>query len=475
MQNILSAYIDTNYLIFVLSKSESEQYVLKHQNNERFPLYFYLDKLQSKISFNTNFKPFYLENKLEFIGDFWEKLSAKQTYLWENKKNNYSELLNLIFEELKTKVYQFIETSEVSIKLIFSDNIIQNLRTIIEKKISSQGFEIVEQELCFSELVIKNHIEEKSLYIQDKKFVVLEALEDNLNISIVQVKENQASRIEQRTFAKHGIDPKKYVIAKEIVDDISRSAKIHSVPEMLENEYKRHQLKAEKIISQLDNFDKNILSVSTSLAEDLQKIYITKINISEINKLVEIQAKKILATFADNFKIKITDIDKIFLVGDALNNELVKNEFSQFGQDKIIYFTNDIGSIIKTSLIEENPNAIDDEATMFLASDGDEQTTERQYSVVQTVNLSELEIGQYVKLTNNDPRPGKGESIQIFEYQGENKLKVIESTRSLKKNDIIELSNSTWHQGIQVVLKIYRKNSYKGKFKTREIQKIEIS
>ena len=465
---MLSTFIDKNYLIFVLNKSELEQYVLKHQNNYCFPLYFYLDKHQDKISFNTNFKPFYFAQDPNFIGNFWENLTNKKTYLWKGQKNNYSQLFALMLDEVKTK------TSELSIKLIFSDNIKSENKNIIQEIFRSQGFVLEEQILCLPELVLKNHIDENSLYIQNKKFAVLEALEDSLNISIVQVKENQISRLEQKSFVKQGIDPHKYVIAKEIVDDISRSAKIHNEPQLIENEYKRHELKAEKIIPVLEKSAQNILSLSTSFAEDLEKRYITKINISEINKLVEIQAKKILASFIDNFKIKTTELDKLFLIGDALNNTLVKNEFAHFGKDKIIYFTNDISSIIKTSLIEQNQDAIDDEATMFLATD-DEQSTIREYSEVQTLELSNLEIGKYVKLTNNDPRPGKGESIQVFEHQGENKLKVVESTRSLKKGDIVELITLTWHQGIQVMLKIYRKNNYKGKFKTREIQKIEIS
>ena len=479
--NNISIFADKNYLIFTLNTSEDEQYVLKHLNNFRFPLYFFLDKIQDRISFNSNFKYFYLSQNKDFIGDFWQHAIKDLKYTWQNKQFDYSDLLLLILNQIKQEFFDKTKqnkTEPIPVKIIYSDNFKAENKNYFQNILIEQKFELQEQNLNFTELIIKNYIAQNDLFIQNQKFAVIEALENNLNISIIQVSDNLTEQKKHKSFTNQGIAPLKYVIAREIVDDINRSAKIKD-KQHIEYEYRRHEIKVEKIISIIQNpaqlRDKKIISISTNFAENTDKRYNSKLNIDEINKLAELQAKKIIATFTDNFSIKSTELNKIFIVGNSLNSSLIKKEFENFGKNKIIYYSDDISSIVKSVHTKPATEEIDDEATMFLATEENPQDQTIDYKLVQTIETAKIKSEQYVKLSNLDSKAGKGESIQIFKCISENKFVVIDSTRSLKKDDIIEPITTTWHQGIQITLKIYRKNKYLGKFKTREIQKIEVS
>ena len=480
--NNISIFTDENYLIFTINTSENEQHTIKYLNNIRFPLYFFLDKIQAQISFNSNFKYFYLSQNKNFIGDFWQKATNDLKYTWENKQFDYSNLLVLILNKIKQEYFEKTKQDEsetIPVKIIYSDNFKAENKNYFQNILLEQNFELQEQNLSFSELIIKNYIAQNDLFIQNQKFAVIEALENNLNISIVQVTDNEIEQKKHESFNNQGITPLKNVIAKEIVDDINRSAKIKD-KQHIEFEYRRHEIKVEKIISTIQNptqlgAEKKIISISTNLSENIDKRYISKLNIDEINKLAELQSKKIVANFTDNFGIKSTELTKIFLIGNSLNSSLIKKEFENFGKNKIIYFTDDISLIVKLVHTKPATEELDDEATMFLATEDDTEELQIEYNNMQTVQTSEIKNEQYLKLSNLDSRTGKGESTQVFRCISENKFVVIESTRSLKKDDIIEPITTTWHQGIQIMLKIYRKNKYLGKFKTREIQKIEIS
>ncbi len=475
MKNTLVAYIDSDYLLFSLQKNGNSQ-LIEYKNSCRYPLYFYIDNHQQKITYSKNYKSFFLDGYDEFVGDFFNSIKNKEKYIWKGQKKETKELFVKLLNDVKTEYFSHTgeaKNTEIPTKLVFSENITTNIKTLLKTEFKKQNFNIDSQNNTFSEIVIKNYISKNSLYLQNKKFAVLEALNDNLNISIVEVVENNVKEIDIKTFTHLGNDPRISTIANEIVNDIKVS--YPSASASINTELARHKIKAEKVLSKIETSQKPQLTLSTTFASNLKKRLIANISVEEYNRLADLQTRKILAAFNENFKIKITKLDKIFLIGNNLNNKLVKDKFEQLSAGKNIFVNNDISDILSELFDKPADDPVDDMATMFLAAENDTVEPVETFKTVSTLIISNLTVGQKVKLSNYDGRKGKGASTQIFECVGVNKLSVIESSRSLKVGDIVIPDIKTWHQGICVVLNISRNGRKLGKFKTREIQTIEIT
>ncbi len=473
MKNSLAIYIDTDYLLFAIQKNGGSQ-LIKNNDNCRFPMYFFVDNKNSKITYNQNYKAFYLDGHDEFIGDFFNSIKNNEKYIFKGNKKPTKELFNILLNDVKTQYFSHTgdaKATAIPSKLVFSENINANIKSLVQKHLKSQNFEIEVQNNCFSELVVKNYIYQNSLYLQDKKFVILEGLNEDLNISIVEVLENKVKEIDIKTFTQLGDAPEISTIAHEIVDDIKTSYPNASAS--INTEYARHKIKAEKVLTKINTTKKPQLTLSTTFATNLSKRLIANVSVSKFKELSNLQARRIFAAFNENFKIKITEFDKMFLIGNNLNGELVKAQFEDYSSGKNIYISNDISEILGELFEKPKAEIEDDTATMFLAAEPEDEQTD-VFTEISTLIIDDLKIGQKIKISNYDARKGKGASMQMFEYLGNNQLKVIESSRSLKVGFIAEPVTKTWHQGIAVVLNITRKGKRVGKFKTREIRKIEI-
>jgi len=474
MKNTLAIYIDTDYLVFAIQKNGNSE-LIKNNDSCQFPLYFFVDNKNGKITYNHNYKAFYLDGHEEFVGDFFNSIKNNEKYVFNGNKTHTKELFSILLNDVKTQYFSHTGEAKSTViysKLVFSENLNANIKPLVQKQFEANGFEIEEQNNCFSELVIKNYIFQNSLYLQDKKIVVLEGLNENLNISIVEVVENKVKEIDIKTFSQLGDAPEISTIANEIVEDIKTSYSNTSAS--INTEYARHKIKAKKVLAEIKTTKKPQLTVSTTFASDLNKRLIANISISRFNELANLQARIIFAAFNENFKIKITEFDKIFLIGDSLNSELVKAEFENYSSGKNIYLSNNISEILGALFEKPETKIEDDTATMFLVAEPDNEQTNEVFMEISTLIIDDLKVGQKIKISNYDGRKGKGASMQMFEYLGNNQLKIIESSRSLKVGFIAEPVTKTWHQGIAVVLNIINKGKKIGKFKTREIKKIEI-
>lgn len=475
MNSKLAIYADKDYLAFSVFQNEKE-IVLKKNNNTRFSLYFFIDEHQGKITYSPNYKRFFLDQHEEFIGNFWQGMINKETYVWKGEKKQYNSLLLNILEDVKNEYFSLTgeaKATKIDAKLIFSENLTAKEKEIIAKNFRQNNFEIEEKIEGIAQLVVKNYIIENDLHIQDKKFVILDGLTDTLNISEVKVTENEISETAIKNFSQLGNDVQYHTVANEIVDDIKIS--YPNISSSISAEYERHILKAEKVVQTINKTQKPVVTAASNFASDLNKRLISKISVSKFNEHSTLQARKVFAAFSENFNLKITEIDKIFLIGKNLDNGLIKHQFEQYAKGKIMIVGNDISQIISAAF--KTPKAedeYDENATMFLPADDNQEPQTADYNEVSTLVVSDLNTGQHVKITNFDPRKGKGESMQEFEYLGGGKLKVLSSTRSLKTGDIALAETQTWHQGVYVILSITRNGKKVGKFKTREIRKIEV-
>ncbi len=486
MDKTLTLFFEEEFLVAAIKPFDGKFTCFQQNNDIKFPFYFFVDNINNKIDYSITYKQDFQDNKSNFYGNFLTLITDKTVkYKWYEYENEIIDLLinilnnikNMYFESLKKIAgEENVDVNEsIPLNLVFSENIKLESREELRNYLSKQNFKISLTSKNLSELVILNYINKNNLKIHNKDYAIIEALGENLNMSIVRVKDYTVEKIHFKSFPEYGIDPRIHVISKKIVDDVNRQEGLLTKIEDIKREYKRHQTKAIKIIEALKNFKKPFLSLSTTFATEPNRKLVTNLSIEDIDKMSFLHARQFSNFFTDHFlnslNIKLLDLDKIFLIGNTFNNELVKKEFLRFGNDRIIYFEDDISVVLQEAFerqTETQENSQD--ATMFLVNPNN--TAPANYQVFNTLDINTLKVGQEVKLTNNDAV--KGIETQILQYIGDNKFVVKESNRSLKSGDIAVAIVTSWRQNIQLDFDIFRASKLVGRFRTRHVVKIEV-
>lgn len=491
MNKTLTLFFEEDYIIASIKPFEGKHVVFKHGDEIKFPLYFFVDNVNNKIDYSFIYKADFEDSKKDYYGDFLNLITDKsKKYTWYEYETQIIDLLIYVINDIRNQYFDNLnkladnnsinESERISLIPIFSENIKQNSKDILKDYLSKQNFKI-EEEFKIDELIVKHYINKNNFQIQNKNFAIIEALGNNLNISIVNVEDNNQKRTHFKAFPEYGIDPRVHVIAKKIVDDVNRQEGLLSNSEDLRKEYKRHQTKAVKIIEALKNFKKPFLTLSTTFAVEPNRKLVTNLSLEEIDSLSFLHSRQFASFLTDHFLnstgLKILELDKIFLVGNTFNNEMVKKEFSRFGEERLVYMSDDISPIFQEVIQnQENENIEDDNATMFLQSNKTNELIDEinSFKEIKILNVNELKEGQTVKLNNFDPTPGKGNSIQIMQYIGANQFVIKESTRTLREGDIGTAITTTIYKGIQVDLNITRNGKQIGIFRTRPVVSIEV-
>jgi len=487
MDKTLTLFFEEEYLVAAIKPFDGKFTVFQQNNDIKFPFYFSVDNVNNKIDYSFIYKADYQDGKPDFYGNFLNLIIDKsQKYKWYEYETEIIDLLINIINNVRTYYFENLkklagnenidESLAIPLNLVFSENVKLESREVLRNYLAKQNFKINLVTKNISELIVLHHINKNNFQIQNKDYAVIESLGENLNMSVVRVKDNIAEKIHFKTFPEYGTDPRVHVIAKKIVDDVNRQEGLLSKTEDLKKEYKRHQTKAIKIIEALKNFKKPFLTLSTTFAVEPSRKLVTNLSIEEVDKLSFLHARQFSSFLTDHFLntigIKILDLDKIFLVGNTFNNELVNKEFVRFGADRIIYMSDDISIVLQEAYAKPitNEPVIDNNATMFMVDD--KNIVPETYQMFNKLNVADLKMGQEVKLTNSDPV--KGIEIQIMQYLGKNKFVIKESNRSLRSGDIAEPIVMAWTTGIQLDFDIHRNHKFFGRFRTRKVVSIEV-
>jgi len=492
MNKTLTLFFEEDYLIAAIKPFDGKYIVINQQNDIKYPLYFFVDSVNNKIDFSINYKSEFQDAKPNYFGDFLNQITDKsKKYTWYEYETHITDLLIYIINDIRNQYFDNLrkvadnetitESDVIPMYLVFSDNVKNESKEVLKNYLSKQNFKIEDTNKTLAELTVIHYINKNNLKIQNKDFAIIEALGTNLNMSIINVKDNITERKHFKAFPEYGTDPRVHVIAKKIVDDINRQEGLLSSAEDLKSEYKRHQTKAIKIIEALKSFKKPFLTLSTTFAVEPSRKLVTNLALDEIDNLCFLHSRQFSSFLTDHFlqaaKIKILELDKIFLIGNTFNNDLVKNEFSRFGNERLVFLSDDISIVLQEiyNQTKGNENVVDEEATMFMQSKENELLHEiNTFKEIPMLNVADLKVGQTVKLSNFDPAPGKGASMKILQYVDKNQFIVKESTRTLKPGDIAVPVTTSWFKGVQVDLDITRNGTKIGIFRTRPIVKIEI-
>lgn len=486
MNRTLALYFADDYLIAGVEPLINKFYPITKRGLNEFPFYFFIDTINHKIDYSFLYKNEADNQKTNYIGDFLTRIKDKsQTYRWYDYENELVNLLLIILNDIKDSYFSILrsigsandidEKEIIPTVLAFSDDIDAKTQKILCDFLGKHSFEIKEKDKTFAELVVNQFIIKKNYPTDNKKFAVIEALGYNLNMSVVGVYNKfDRERSQFKSFNDFGQDPRIQVITKKIVDDINKQEGILKNEQAKRKEYIRHTKKAEEIIEKIETSSIPYIEIETNFLNAGNRKLRTIISVDEIEQLTSFHVQQISRFFENHFvnanNYQIEDFEKLFLVGNTLNNELVRREFNRFGQDKIIYIpNNELSTILIAMLFPERK--VTTKSNAGIATDSN------IYQTVDFLTVSKLAVGQKVKLSNNNSDPAKGSvgaSVQELKYTGNNKFLVVKSTRSLTPGDIAKAITPVWVSGIQADFDIERKGKLLGRFRTRTIVKIDV-
>ncbi len=481
MNKTLAIHIEEDFLIAGVEPVHGKFFNLTKRGNNRFFFYFFIDTINNKIDYSEIYKENFFNNELNYIGNFL-KIFPDKTFYLNSYENDFIELLNPIMSDLRQVYFSIMssffkeldlnETDEIPLKISYSDSLMPDKQPLLEEYFVRNRFQIISTHSDFSLQFGKEYLRKNLIDFKNKKVAFLEALASDLKMFVVQYYNAfEAEIVQKEIFYNFGLDPRNFILAKKIVDDINKQEGLLVTDQELKQEYIRQMPLAKKWIDKLDSHPLPYFRIETNFGREISKKHFINISVEELNQLTYSHIRQIGRYFETHFLVKnnlsVNEFDKILLLGDSLCNKLVENEFVRFGKSKIEHLhSSEISMVLRNMLFIEPIQSIENQLT---------DKSKVELHEVEFINIENLKIGQTVKLTNFDATPGKGEAIQEFNYLGNKQFVVVFSTRSLKKGDTAEALADVWMPSMQVDLRITQNGKFLGLFRTRKIVKIEIS
>jgi len=480
MNKTLAIHFEQDFLIAGIEPLHGKFHNLTKRGNARYYFYFNTDTINNKIDYSILYKEKAQDGIENYFGNFYSNLESK-TFRLHSYENEFVELLFPIVLDLREMYYtitksllsdnEIDETENIPLELSFSEYVNTANQAILTDFFKRNRFDVIEMHQQFPLIFSKEYLYKNGIEPKNKKIVFIDALGSDLHMSVVNVYNKFESEINiKQTFTNFGLDPRNFILAKKIVDEINKQEGLLSRESDLQNEYLRQLNLAQKLLENLDNQTSPYLQVETSFAIERNRPRNINISIDELNQLTFSHVRQIARYFETHFlannNLSVNDFDFIILLGDILCNNSVKNEFLRFGKEKVKFLNSDDNNLVLRNLVRKVEVELGN--TNF-------QRKEENWKELEFLNIKNLIVGQTVKLRNFDPAPGKGEAIQVFNYLGNNQFIVEMSTRSLQKGDTAEALAEVWVPGMQVELKISTNGKLKGKFTTRRIVQILVS
>lgn len=492
MNKTLALHFETEYLLAGIEPLIGKfQQITKRGMNE-FPFYFMIDKINNKIDYSFDYKDDYEKkfkdkaahnSNVRMVGDFMLRIADKSDfYRYRDYQVEIIELLLPILDDIREsyiarikKIMDIDHNEKIPVAISFSDNINPQNRTAIKHYIAKQNFKIAFNDFTLPGLLVDYFIEKQHISCNDNNYAVVEALGNDLNISIVKVyNEYDRERCELQSFHDFGVDPRVKVLAERIVDDINRQEGLLNTDADKKKEYKRQYPIARHYLKELERQSAPYLIIQTTFAADPERKHNINLDVQSIERETGMFIRQISRSFenvVNKAGLQTEKLEKIFLTGNTLNNKLVQQEFSRFGSEKLQFVEDKMLSVLLIALLLPSREKPDSSSA---AETTQATAMQREYQPTEFITVAKLKPETKIKLLNHDPTPGKGASMQEMQYLGDNKFLIINSTRSLRAGDIATAVTAVWTSGIQVDLKIERGGKALGQFRTRPIVKIEV-
>ncbi len=399
--------------------------IYKPENKEiiNFPLYFFIDIYQQKITASHFYKMFYLQGKKNFVNNIY----------------NLIEKQNI---EINGKVY--------SLEDFFGDNISDTNIFIYEEKLSDINSKLENSAIntkdykFLTNYILKHYL--LNAHFSGGSIAVVQQIDNNLKISVFSLT-GSFEKVEEYFYEGVLYDPMCYNTANIIIENIGKIYRSFD-----ENEFNKERsilyFKVDEVVRKLQNVG-NRITLSVGLSD--QKRYIVNLSVEEVISAAEIYLRKIFS-FIKNIKVGFTQLRKIILVGDFFK-KLDLRKYFQNWYNKIYVFD-------YSKLFEYFTNNL------------------LNAQVVNSIDIRQLSPGTKIFFTGFDNRKNKGYSYHTFEVIENGTLKVLESTRSLRSGDLIlpkTDDDNIWENSKQVKFYVIRNNKkLKGYFLSRKISRLEL-
>ena len=425
MNNTLALYFDDECIMAAIQPFEGKLSVIKKHGMKRFFLYFLIDG--SAVHYGENYRLDYLENKPDTYGDIYDHIQhPDRTFSQHGYKQPYTALLDKVLEDIKALYFHRLNellavpvstTNPIPIAVAFSDNIPVNARKVLIGHLVQSGYIYQSQGSlpALPELIVRKLIKTKQIPRFTNQYGVAEALNRNLNISLVDI---GATGILKRSrfdsYPGFGTDPRIEVIAKYVVDEINSSWNFLNTHEEKEKEYQRQFEEAKKWNNKLTRSIRPYVDVTASLSVAPNSPTVITINKGTIDELTRLHSLEISRLFERTVKEEIEDLANIITIGSTLHNSQVMHGFDRFGKDRRIQLPDDfVFEAMGELLIEQNGQH--------------EKPQVKQKAEIQAVEIVKVEnllAGQKIAFS------WKKNRLVVAEYLGNYKFRIIQHEES---------------------------------------------
>ncbi|MDJ1479880.1 hypothetical protein QNI16_05240 [Cytophagaceae bacterium YF14B1] len=418
MNRRLVIYVDTDFLMAGVKPFDTFIPIVV-RDIFRIPLFFFVDPSSSKIFYGERYRQEYEDGQPNTYGNFLQSiLDDKLHYQAFQYRVPVVELLKVIMDDLRRQYLSILgeltssldPTAAIPVSLLFSDNVSTNSQKVFADYLQRIGYEVDQTTFIPAEALALSLFENGKLsHPLQKKIVIAEAFNENLNYSLVQCYNASAvERIATHTYPLMGVDSRINVVASYAVNYINNQRRLLSSKEEIDKEIKRHFRMAKEWTRQMDSDVRPFIDVKSNFAIEKSAENKVVLKKDEIEQQVTYHVRSLGQTFDQfltNNNHRTEDIDKIILVGESLcNSQELKLEFSRFGAQKLLLCNETdekgiLNGVFLRKQYQEKPQTAPQPVEQNIPSSHVPPPSLQFETVVVTTQLS---IGQQLEIGWND-------------------------------------------------------------------------
>jgi len=355
--NYLVIHIDKDFISGTVCVGNATSVPITQGSENMLWLYFFNNPHQDRISFGRENRNHYNERKVNYYGNFTEKITDEtETFTIRGIKKSiielleYSDLINLLKSSFAKVTKESIDN--IPTLITFSLSISDLSKQTLVDYFSMIGFDIKSYTIPLSELTCYSLFSKKKCTVANGSSVIfLSATNATLHIMKMVFSENYFMIDgEIESFKGKGIDPRKRALVKYVVNELNKSTGALSSIDEIEDECIRKEPHAEDWLKRLDAQSSNR---PISINESLSIMQSTKLQILVRKEHIDKDTAHYVNELADIFDYyKSThfsgDIAGLFLLGDCFLSSLVNTKFRNYiSEDKLFVLgSNDIPEIL---------------------------------------------------------------------------------------------------------------------------------
>lgn len=360
--NHLFLYVDTNYIVAALRDgNEVVAPIRPTSGDEYFELFFREDTEYNRVIYGNVCKNAFYKGEPHCFGNVFRLMAENtRTFSLYGRKQPISHLFKEagILNEWKARAREDAENRgamPISTYISFSADVDYAARNIfVEQVLGEEGFHVGERTVPIEHLALEHAVRLNKVQ-QEGTYLVLNAYNEHLHVSIYRRKDGTFVRLAENTLPGLGTDPRVQALVENVVAKINNVHHFLSTPEEKEQEYRNLEQYAEGWLRQLDatrgGRPLHITGVRFSVAPN--NTFDVSVTAEEINGRTE----KIVADVVNeinNFVIKTLNpgemLRGILFLGDGFaNHEYAKAVTASYRlrEEDLIYFRRcDLSGII---------------------------------------------------------------------------------------------------------------------------------